>query len=675
MKAHATITAAPSSWTERNQRWLTRRIAGLRARLASLASAAASASTVADASTSAMAAGGSTSRDDDHDVDGEFTPALERCAELFGLSRFERDVLLLCAGVALDGGLARAVAEATGHAGGAPTFSLAMAILDDPHWDALSPQAPLRAWRLIAIDGPLIPQAPLRIDERMMHYLTGVPALDERLDGIVEPIPAPAAAASRDDASAWVSQVIAAFARGARGVQLAQHGTPPSREQVLQVLSATGRAALWVTGLPDDAGALAPLLRLIDREATLASALVVLDLRDAGDGGDRRGATLLARAVPLIRTPFLVVGGPDGAIVDALDERLHRIVLPERSAAAQIDLLTERARECGSPLPIQVLRDGVTEACGQFPRAPAHALDDAARAIAEAGDDSDAAARRAWNALRAGSRGGLDAFALRIDSETRLDDLVLPNAQRHLLRDIGRQLRHRRRVYGEWGFGGRGARGLGLAALFTGESGTGKTMAAEAIANAAGLDLYRVDLASTVSKYIGETEKNLKRIFDAAEASGAVLLFDEADALFGRRSEVKDSHDRYANIETAYLLLRIEAYRGLAVLTTNMKGSLDRAFLRRLRFIVQFPFPDEGAREELWRRQFPPRAPLHSDIRWDALARLHFTGGHIRSVALNAAFMAAHEGGSITHAHLMAAAHAELVKLERNPASQMGGRA
>ena len=143
-------------------------------------------------------------------------------------------------------------------------------------------------------------------------------------------------------------------------------------------------------------------------------------------------------------------------------------------------------------------------------------------------------------------------------------------------------------------------------ALFAGESGTGKTLAAEAIANEVDLDLYRIDLATLVSKYIGETEKNLKRLFDAAEASGAVLLFDEADALFGKRSEVKDSHDRYANIEVAYLLQRIEAYRGLAILTTNMKSALDRAFLRRIRFVVSFPFPDAAAREQIWRRQFPP---------------------------------------------------------------------
>ena len=226
--------------------------------------------------------------------------------------------------------------------------------------------------------------------------------------------------------------------------------------------------------------------------------------------------------------------------------------------------------------------------------------------------DETAIDEQVWNALREAARGGLDALAQRIDSRATFEDLVVPPPVSSQLREIASQLRHRQRVYEEWGFGARGNRGLGIAALFSGESGTGKTLAAEAIANEARLDLYRIDLASVVSKYIGETEKNLSRLFDAAERSGAVLLFDEADALFGKRSEVKDSHDRYANIEVAYLLQRVESYRGLAILTTNMKSALDRAFLRRIRFIVQFPFPDEAARAAIWRRQFPPAAPVEA---------------------------------------------------------------
>ena len=264
-----------------------------------------------------------------------------------------------------------------------------------------------------------------------------------------------------------------------------------------------------------------------------------------------------------------------------------------------------------------------------------------------------------------GRRGGLDALAQRIQSRARIEDLVLPAPLIAQLREIAGQLRQRHRVHEDWGFGAQGPRGLGIAALFAGDSGTGKTFAAEAIANEAGLDLYRIDLASTVSKYIGETEKNLARVFNEAERSGAVLLFDEADALFGKRSEVKDSHDRYANIEVAYLLQRVESYCGLAILTTNMKSALDRAFLRRIRFVVQFPFPDEAAREQLWHRQFPPQAPL-GVVDFAALAKLQLAGGNIRGVALNAAFLAAARGEPIGQGVLLAAARAEFAKLERN---------
>jgi vesicle-fusing ATPase len=220
-------------------------------------------------------------------------------------------------------------------------------------------------------------------------------------------------------------------------------------------------------------------------------------------------------------------------------------------------------------------------------------------------------------------------------------------------------------VYERWGFAERASRGLGVTALFAGESGTGKTLAAEVLAADLGLDLYRIDLSATVSKYIGETEKNIRRLFDAAEASGAVLLFDEADALFGKRGEVKDGHDRYANLEVAYLLQRMESYRGLAILTTNMRSHIDRAFLRRLRFVIQFPFPDRDQRADIWRRVFPPAAPLDG-IDPEALARMTVPGGSIRSIALSAAFAAAEDGTPVTVDHVMRAARVEYAKSERS---------
>jgi SpoVK/Ycf46/Vps4 family AAA+-type ATPase len=241
---------------------------------------------------------------------------------------------------------------------------------------------------------------------------------------------------------------------------------------------------------------------------------------------------------------------------------------------------------------------------------------------------------------------------------------VLPVPQLKMLRAIVAQQRYQTVVYHRWGFARPGERGLGVSALFVGQSGTGKTLAAEILAKELKLDLYRIDLSQVVSKYIGETEKNLRRVFDAAQKGGAVLLFDEADALFGKRSEIKDSHDRYANMEVSYLLQRMETYQGVSLLTSNMRSAIDSAFVRRLRFIVQFPFPDAQHRIELWKRAFPKHVPT-AGLDYEKLGRLNVAGGHIRNIALSAAFLAAEASEPVRMQHLYAAACAEYDKLER----------
>jgi SpoVK/Ycf46/Vps4 family AAA+-type ATPase len=274
---------------------------------------------------------------------------------------------------------------------------------------------------------------------------------------------------------------------------------------------------------------------------------------------------------------------------------------------------------------------------------------------------------RLWQACLVNTRPHLDLLAQRLDPKAAWTDIVLPKETEESLRQIASQVRQRSRVYDQWGFRDKMNRGLGISALFAGESGTGKTMAAEVIANDLALNLYRIDLSQVVSKYIGETEKNLGRLFDAAEDGGAILFFDEADALFGKRSEVKDSHDRYANIEINYLLQRLETYRGLAVLATNMKSALDQAFLRRLRFIVNFSFPEAPQREAIWAKAFPPRAEIDPLVKqnWGFLARLNITGGSIHNIALSAAFMAARAGSAVTMPLILNAARQEFRKMER----------
>jgi SpoVK/Ycf46/Vps4 family AAA+-type ATPase len=246
----------------------------------------------------------------------------------------------------------------------------------------------------------------------------------------------------------------------------------------------------------------------------------------------------------------------------------------------------------------------------------------------------------------------------------RWDDIVLPKEVSDVLREVLVRVRHRGRVFGDWGFSERHARSRSLTALFAGPSGTGKTMAAEVIANELTLPLYRVDLASVVSKYIGETEKNLAQIFDEASSTSAVLFFDEADALFGKRSEVRDSHDRYANIEVSYLLQRMEDYDGIVILASNFRQNLDEAFVRRLHLTADFPVPDEAARLAIFQRTLPAALPLAQDVDLPALARrFRLSGGNIRNVCVTAAFLAADDGAAVSMSHFLRAIRREHQKM------------
>jgi hypothetical protein len=580
-------------------------------------------------------------------------PALEGIAEAFGLSGFERDVLLLCAGVELDANVSQACATAQGDPGRKyASFSLAMAVLPDAHWSATTPAAPLRRWHLVELSHPDVPIASaLRIDERLLHGLTGIAYLDPRIDALADSLspppeltPALQEAADRL-ASCWSSPVT-------RRVRMSGR---PGRD--LRAVVSTASALLGLQAvrlrpadLPGSPGERDLLARLCERETALSGRSWLVDVDEQPP---ETGFAAVDFAVRL-QAPVAVVGRVTAGDMD--------------SGLTTVDVAPSEDRERRTAWRAALdgadpsLEGWIDRLAGQFDIGPSGI----GAAIDEAGDqfDRDDAGPRLWDACRRQARPALDDLAERIQPRASWPDLVLPPAQFRLLRDIAVHVRHRLTVFEDWGFAARSTRGTGVAALFAGPSGTGKTFAAEVLAADLALDLYRVDLSQVVSKYIGETEKNLRRIFDAAEAGGVVLLFDEADALFGKRSEVKDSHDRYANIEVSYLLQRMETYRGLAILTTNLKSALDSAFLRRLRFVVQFPFPDIAGRAEIWRRIFPPQLPTESldPLR---LAGLTVSGGTIRNVALSAAFLAADAGEPVRMSHVLLAARTEYAKLER----------
>ena len=581
--------------------------------------------------------------------------ALGRIEHAFGLSRFETALLLTFAAISVDPALAAACAAIQGQSrSGAISFAFAARLLPEARLAALRPDAPLRLWRLIEPDGPneAASAALYRIDERVLFHLAGAELASEVLapsacDGWLSAAQQPlaqrlAALLPLDDDS------------GGPAIQVC--GDDPG---ALRALTGAACAALGVPLLTIPAAALsasrselAGLARRCNRDLALAGAALLIEPRDPAP----EAAALLAEFADLIEAPLLFA--------------VPKPVRHAARASLRFDL---------PPLTMAERRE---HWAGLAPGLTGAELDGIARTFQLDGQGRVAAARLAgagasaaalWQTCRVQSRDRLEGLAERVVSAAGWDDLVLPPAQSELLREIVDQVAFAGQVFETWGFDTRLTRGTGVAALFAGPSGTGKTLAAEVLANALHRDLYRIDLSQVINKYIGETEKNLARIFEAAEGGGAILLFDEADALFGKRSEVQDSHDRYANIEVSYLLQRMETYTGLSILTTNLKDALDKAFLRRLRFIVQFAYPGAEQRRRIWERALPEGLPT-AGLDFARLAQFDLTGGAIRNVALAGAFLAARDGGPLTMAHLAAAATREYHKLEKPLSGRELGR-
>ena len=571
---------------------------------------------------------------------------LRNVASAFALSSFEANLLLLAAAVELDADVASLCGGLQQqNAGSGASFALASRVFEGAHWSALLPSAPLRYWRLVDLDSRRdgsLSHARLLIGERTLHHLLGLVYLDDSLHALLGAVHAAGDLwPVHRDAAARISKRLSSDADSAFVVT---GGDVQSRRGVVaRACADLGLRVFALRGedVPGDATARDRLARTWMREALLSPAILLVD------GGASPQVAALADRIGTA----LVISSEDN-IADSSRSfvRLHlKAPTSNERKASWRRALGKRG---------EALNGSLDALSAQFELTPAQI----AATIQGADDQSPDSL---WRASRLQARPSFGELARRLEPTAKWDDLVLPPAQMSVLRQIATQVRQRTKVYEEWGFGGE-RRGLGITALFAGVSGTGKTMASEVLANDLQLDLYRIDLSQVVSKYIGETEKNLRRVFDAAEGGGVILLFDEADALFGRRSEVKDSHDRYANIEISYLLQRMEEYRGLAILTSNQRGALDHAFLRRLRFIVEFPFPDAGARADIWRRVFPAATPVEG-LDTDKLARLNVAGGSIRNIAMNAAFLAADASQPVRMRDLLHAARTECAKTDKPP--------
>jgi len=623
---------------------------------------------------------------------------LERLGKLFRLSTFDLDALLICLAPELDLKYERLYAYLQDNlTKKRPSVDLVLELLCPDfesklaHRQRFVPTAPLMRHRFLTVSEEIPERTPpllayhLNVDDRIVQYLLGSDQIEARLLSFVH---------QPDFPVTWqdlilvegIKERLEKLAREYLGASI-DTSKPHDRPEDL-IFYFQGPAGF---GKQTTAGALCrklgiPLLvidtarllhgdlnletatRLLFREALLQQAALYFDHFDLllaeSDKAISGRKTVMEE---LERLPGLIfLAG--GAAWEPGSLFRHRnfvhVDFPFLSFPLRKELWKSSlngAAPCG--LDVEVLANKFRLSAGQIHNAVA-----AARNLALWRDPAN---RRPtsddlYSACRAQSNRKLSTLAHRTTPKYGWADIVLPNEQMTLLRELLNYVKYRHLVYGEWGFDRKLSLGKGLNILFSGSSGTGKTMAAEILAGELGLDLYKIDLSAVVSKYIGETEKNLSRIFQEAQHSNAVLFFDEADALFGKRSEVKDAHDRYANIEIAYLLQKMDEYDGIVILATNLRNNMDEAFVRRMQGTVDFPFPEEDYRRRIFEGIFPKEAPLGSDIDFAFLARqFKLTGGNIKNIALHAAFLAAEECGAIGMTHLIRATKRELQKMGR----------
>jgi SpoVK/Ycf46/Vps4 family AAA+-type ATPase len=599
---------------------------------------------------------------------------LRDLARLFGLGEFDLEIVLLCLAPEIDRKYEKLYAYLQNDVMRKwPTLDLAL----DLHCFSLEerlacrqrllPSMPLLLHHIVtcAHEGAegqaSLLSRPLRLDDRITAYLLGSEVLDETIAGFTR-VASPAAGMDDLLASEKFKLELLRLCGGGEKLCLFTGPRGSGRKLTAEILCAEAGRSLLVADVPRAlvAGAITPRIAAkLTREAKLRHAMLYLDSAESLLADDKVSSRQ--------------------ALLDALEKSSEPVILG--STQDWNEVLTD-LRESIPTLrfvpPDHILRFALwrrfePELDGQEASALAAKFQFTGGrirgAVAQArrrSGSGDISLDDLYHACRAQSVSRLTAMARRVTPLYGWDDITLPPEGLAHLREICAHLQYRRHVFGEWRFDHKMSLGKGVSALFVGAPGTGKTMAAEVIARELRLDLYKVDLSCVVSKYIGETEKNLGRVFDEADQSNGILFFDEADALFGRRSEVKDSHDRYANIEIDYLLQRMEEYQGIVILASNFQRNIDDAFRRRLRFLVEFPLPDEKNRARIWRTVFPPETPLSEDIDFAFLAhKFKLTGGSIRNIALSAAFLAAQDNEPVGMHHLIRATRRELRKLGR----------
>jgi hypothetical protein len=624
--------------------------------------------------------------------DGVFMP-LARLAGLFGLSDFETDTIVICLAPELRRRYDVIYAYLQDDiARKRPSIDLALDVLcenEGERWNAravLAAGAPLfHAGILESVDDPESPSGSsglaqfLRLDPRILQFLLGHTTIDPRLAGLVHlsesteaadevPVDPEARRTLLGFATRWAAdntaprERVLLHLRGQRGVG--------KRRLALAICGVMGRPMLSLDAarLPADPGQAELLLRFAFRESLLHQAPLYVSpasafLRDGEESAALRG--LFAQAVESFGW-FMFLGGDGAWPQRELFSQIvfHETLIPSPGRIVREGAWTQALVEL---LPGDDPGDLALQLADRFRLTPEQ-IKGAVAAVAGEASVHDSDWPVSFDTLAAASRAQtqheLGALAAKVDPGHTWDDLVLPDAGLDQLVELCGHIKHDGLVFDRWGFARKVPYGRGVSALFFGPPGTGKTMAAEVIAAELRLDLYKVDLARVVSKYIGETEKSLARIFAEAENSNAILFFDEADALFAKRTEISDAHDRYANLETSYLLQRMEDYAGVVILATNLRENMDQAFIRRIRFVIEFPFPDAASRERIWRAHMPLEAPISPSIDYAFLGdRIQVAGGNIKNIVLSAAFAAASDGGEIGMDHLLHGTRREFEKI------------
>jgi hypothetical protein len=582
---------------------------------------------------------------------------LQYLCQVLKLPVLAQYILLLCLAQEIDSRFATVCATAQANTNLTyPTTMLAINLFSK-HGAVLKAITQLRFWQLIKVgkenDGQFY--SSLRLTEWALHYIVGQGELDQWLTTFLQPLKIEKPHFNSEE---MLAQRIVAHWSNAQQPTIIQliGDDKASHQQIASLVAAHYKTPIYqfnLMSLPNHRYDLDSYKRLLEREILIQQGVYLINC-------DYLHSELPTNVYHITyMLECLLRNIPQSCILSAsqplqqLDVPLHPLYVPKFESAERLSLWQHALTECK----LQIASDKLVQWSEQF-KLSRQQIMDVVYSLDTTGELENKIHQRCQQQMRKPIAG----IARWIEPKAKWQDLVLPDKDLSILKEMVEQFTHSHRVYQEWGFAAKSQRNLALAALFYGASGTGKTLAAEVLASELQLDLLQVDLSKAINKYVGETEKNLDQIFQAAEESGALLLFDEADALFGKRLQVNDSKDRYANIATSYLLQRIEAFQGLTILTTNFKQALDDAYMRRFRFVLEFAPPNVMQRKSLWQQAFPNKVPTQG-LDYDKLSELNLTGGQISLIALNAAFKAAVHDKPVDMAMVLALADQEQTKL------------